>query len=239
MKTIVTICNILTRKVDVVGNFGDSCFRNRQEKADITALGGSKMKLGENETIDVQCAILHRILKQNTALYQVIRNLYRLNLNDCYVGGGCVFQTVWNYQMGFEPNYGITDIDLIYFDDSDLSEDAENKAIIRVQQAFHDVPYTFDVKNEARVHLWYKRKFGIDISPYTSSESAINTWPTVVSSVGVYHDGKNFKIYAPYGLNDMFGRIVRANKLLITQDVFEKKAAKWKSKWNDITVLDW
>lgn len=197
------------------------------------------MRCGVNETLEVQCMLLHKILKTNTDLYTVIRNLYKLKLSNCYVGGGCIFQTVWNYQLGYDINYGITDIDLIYFDSNDLSEDAENKAISKANKMFSNVKYIFDVKNEARVHLWYKKKFGVNIEPYTSSESAINTWPTIVSSIGVYHDGNNLRIYAPYGLNDMFGRVVRANKLLITKEVFLKKSNKWKEKWGDVKILNW
>lgn len=197
------------------------------------------MKCGENETIEVQCAILHKILKTNTELYTVIQNLYKLGLSNCYVGGGCIFQTVWNYQLEYDINYGITDVDLIYFDNTDLSEDAENMVIRKVVALFSNMRYVFDVKNEARVHLWYKKKFGLEINPYINSENALNTWPTIVSSIGVYCEGDNLKVYAPYGLNDMFGRIVRPNKLLISKEVFKRKATKWKRKWDDITVLDW
>jgi hypothetical protein len=197
------------------------------------------MNYGENKIIEKQCAILHEILKCNIDLYNVIQNLYKLGLNNCYVGGGCIFQTVWNYQLGYDISYGITDIDLIYFDDTNLSEDAEKEIIKKVNAFFPDIKYILDVKNEARVHLWYKGKFGFEINPYINSESAINTWPTLASSVGVYYDGENLKIYAPYGLNDIFGRIVRPNKLLISKDVFESKVTKWKNKWNDIIVLDW
>jgi hypothetical protein len=39
-----------------------------------------------------------------------------------------------------------------------------------------------DVKNEARVHLWYERRFGRHLEPYRSTGDAIATWPTTASS---------------------------------------------------------
>ena len=80
-----------------------------------------------------------------------------------------------------------------------------------------------DVKNQARVHVWYEQHFGYSIRPYQSLEEAINTWPTTATAVGIRRWNEEWKIYAPYGLNDLFGKIVRANKAQITQEIFEKK----------------
>lgn len=96
-----------------------------------------------------------------------------------------------------------------------------------------------DIKNEARVHLWYKRYFGYTINPYSSIESAINTWPTTASSIGVRIKEGELIVYAPFGMNDMFGQIVRANKSQITEEIYIKKCEKWKSKWESLTVLKW
>ena len=48
-----------------------------------------------------------------------------------------------------------------------------------------------------------------------------------------------FKIYAPFGLNDLFGKIVRANKAQITKDIYENKTTRWLSKWPDLKVIPW
>jgi hypothetical protein len=53
----------------------------------------------------------------------------------------------------------VKDYDVFYFDDSDLSWDAEDAVIRRVQEAVADLGVTVEVKNQARVHLWYEQRF--------------------------------------------------------------------------------
>jgi hypothetical protein len=78
-----------------------------------------------------------------------------------------------------------------------------------------DIPLEFDVKNQARVHLWYEKKFGYPIQPYRSVEAAINTWPTTATAIAARIDECGYKICAPFGLNDLLGMIVRPNKTQI------------------------
>ena len=40
-----------------------------------------------------------------------------------------------------------------------------------------------DVTNEARVHTWYQRRFGLPLAPYHSAEHAIATWPSTAARV--------------------------------------------------------
>jgi uncharacterized protein len=54
-------------------------------------------------------------------------------------------------------DYGIKDYDLGYFDDSDLSYEAEDAVIRRVKAAFDEpLRSTVEVRNQARVHLWFE-----------------------------------------------------------------------------------
>ncbi|WP_312884126.1 nucleotidyltransferase family protein [Rhizobium laguerreae] len=86
--------------------------------------------------------------------------------------------SVWNRRFGFPPVHGINDIVIVYFDASDLSEDAEAEHAVRVRRAFSDLPVWIDVKNEARVYLWYEAKSGYPIKRYTSTDANGNgRWP--------------------------------------------------------------
>jgi hypothetical protein len=88
--------------------------------------------------------------------------------------------------------------------------------------------------------LWYKRHFGYEIQKYKSLESAINTWPTTATAIGVRIEEDNkFKVYAPFGLNDLFGKIVRANKIQITEEIYKNKVVNWLKKWPDLNVIPW
>jgi uncharacterized protein len=87
--------------------------------------------------------------------------------------------------------------------------------------------------------VWYKEEFGKDIKPYESTEAAMNTWPTTATSLGVrYRDG-NFLIYAPYGLHDLLGMVVRPNKTLISREVYEKQADRWRKMWPKLELVAW
>src|SRR5437899_6635367 len=53
----------------------------------------------------------------------------------------------------------------------------------RLRDLFQHLPIKLDVKNEARVHLWYEDRFGYAIKPYLSSADAIATFPTTATAV--------------------------------------------------------
>lgn len=98
----------------------------------------------------------------------------------------------------------------------------------------------FDIKNEARVHLWYKNKFGIERPPYTSVEQAIGTWGSTVTCVGVRLENDNLVVCVTYGLNDIFNQILRPIKDgNFTEESYNMKVIKWKSKWPSLTVIPW
>lgn len=186
-----------------------------------------------------QLHMLRMLLKQSPVIEQVLQESQLLGLTDYYIGAGCICQTVWNLQTGRDPVYGISDIDFAYFDDTDLSYEAEDRVIQRVQGYFAQLPLAMDVKNQARVHLWYQKHYGYHLEPYRSLEQAVDTWPTTATSVGVRLQNGHFKVYAPFGLNDLFGQIVRANRTQITEQTYQYKCAKWTSKWPELTVIPW
>lgn len=45
--------------------------------------------------------------------------------------------------------------------------------------------------------------------------------------------------YAPFGLNDLFGMMVRANKVQITEEIYNKKVERWKVLWPGLTIIPW
>ena len=199
-----------------------------------------KSQKGFNTDIQSQIMFLEEIIESNTLLSDVLGRAEQLNIENYYIGAGCVTQTVWNYLSGYDPMYGIKDIDFVYFDNTNLDYESENEMTLRVKELYKNHQIHFDIKNQARVHLWYEDHFGYDITPYTSLEEAINTWPTTASAIGIRRQEANIlKVYAPFGLNDMFGKIVRANKTQITEEIYRKKANSWFQKWPDLRIIEW
>lgn len=177
------------------------------------------------------------VLEQSPVLWSVICKAEACSLENYYIGAGCIPQTVWNAYDGRPPMYGIDDIDLVYFDDNDLSAAGEEAVKQRVQSLCGGV--NLDVVNEARVHLWYGEHFGYDIEPYSSVEDAVAHWPTTATAVGVRRFCGELLVYAPYGLSDMLSKTVRANKMQITKEIYLAKTEKWKKRWRDLRVIPW
>src|SRR6201987_313509 len=101
------------------------------------------------------------VLRATPPLMQVLSVVRRLCLPHWLVFSGAVYQPVLNHLTGRQPDYGIKDYDLGYFDASDLSYEAED-AVIRGVEAAFDEPLRrmVEVRNQARVHLWFPAKFG-------------------------------------------------------------------------------
>lgn len=186
-----------------------------------------------------QSAYLEATLRENDVAQAVLAGGRGLDLPDWYFGAGGVAQTVWNVLHGFEASAAIKDYDLVYFDAADLRIETESEIEAEVADRLRGGGIVVDVKNEARVHLWYERRFGRHLEPYRSTGDAIATWPTTASSVGVRYDGHTFVVCAPFGLADLFSMVARANKTIVTRDVYEEKVARWAAQWPQLTVIPW
>jgi uncharacterized protein len=104
---------------------------------------------------------LAAIVRATPPLMQVLSVARRLCLPDWLVFSGAVYQPVLNHLTGRALDYGIKDYDLGYFDGSDLSYEAEDAVIRRVRAAFDEpLRSMVEVRNQARVHLWFEAKFG-------------------------------------------------------------------------------
>ncbi|MEU9566801.1 nucleotidyltransferase family protein [Streptomyces sp. NPDC048161] len=115
--------------------------------------------------LDQQLESLRVVLSRNDMLTEVLSRAATLELPGWYVTAGCLFQTVWNVVTGRPPTNGIKDYDLFYFDSGDLSWEAEDTVIKTGRKAFAGLPTEVEIRNEARVHLWYQDKFGVPCPP--------------------------------------------------------------------------
>ena len=182
---------------------------------------------------------LEQAVLGNPVLRPVLERWDEVGLPDGWLIAGAVAQAYWNFAHGLPPAHGIKDVDIAYFDASDLSEHAEAAHEARINAAFAECAVHFDVKNEARVHLWYARKFGFPIPPYTSTSHAISTFPTTATSIGIRPAAAGMELCAPFGLDDLLGLIVRPNKALISADVYAAKVDRWRPLWPQLKIMAW
>ena len=182
---------------------------------------------------------LINILLQSDLISDAFERATQLNLPNWYIGAGCIAQSVWNHFHGYSLESFIGDVDLVYFEPTDLSFEAEDAVIQQAAKYFGGFSLPVDIKNQARVHLWYEEKFGYKISPYKSVEQAIDTWPTTSTTVALRPSGSTYAVYAPYGLDDLFSLTIRPNKVQVTKEIYQAKCQKWGKCWPKLKFEPW
>jgi uncharacterized protein len=155
------------------------------------------------------------------------------------IGAGCLAGLVWNRLTGRPVRYGVKDIDVATFDPDDLTEDGERRLEVELRAACPELRIRLDVKNQARVHLWYECRFGHPIASYRSLETAVATWPTTATAVAVIPDPGDLRVVAPFGLDDLFAMTARPNRAQVTRAVYEAKTSRWRRVWPEIRVEPW
>ncbi|HET6951351.1 MAG TPA: nucleotidyltransferase family protein [Acidimicrobiales bacterium] len=187
-------------------------------------------------------AFLTAVLR-NPLVDEVLGRAAALGLPDCWLAAGCLFQTVWNVLDGHEPTRGIGDYDLIYHDAGDLSWEAEDAVIRRCAAVYGDLDLgpgvEVEVRNQARVHLWYEDHFGVACPPIRSSREAVDRYAAHACRVAVRRVGDRHEVYAPSGFADLFGFVLRPNPVVAPRHVYERKAARWRALWPRLRVMPW
>ena len=182
---------------------------------------------------------LTAILCATPPLMQVLTVARRLFLPDWLVFSGAVYHPVLNHLTGHPLDYGIKDYDLGYFDASDLSYEAEDAVIRRVKAAFDEpLRSMVEVRNQARVHLWFKAKFGEPYTPLSCTPQALERFASATFAVGVrLKSDDRLHIVAPFGLADLFALRLRPNPLRRTVG-FARTAADVRRRWPEVVVED-
>ncbi len=197
----------------------------------------NKLLNGQHLSLDEQIALLSEFVMTIDGMPQILEKIN--HLPNAWVGAGIIFQNVWNVIHGYDFNTFIKDVDVLYWDENDLSWQSENCHIQALIESLTDVKIPFDVKNIARVHLWYEERFGIPKSRYHSVQESISTWPVIGACMAMRMNKGRLEFIAPFGFQDMFSLRVRPNKILVNQTIYEGKAIKWKEQWPKLSVENW
>ena len=194
------------------------------------------------ETIEKQSKIVKKILKKNKNLMLVLDYLEKLELPNFYIASGSVFQTIWNYQDNKDLNYGIKDIDIVYYDKINLSKEHETKIEDKIIQFIsnENLNYEIDVHNEARMHLWKKENENKEIDQYKNSEDAISKLIATVQAIGITKIDGKIEVYAPYGFSDILSKTIRPIKHEgNSSDLYYKKVKTWEKRFDKLSMIEW
>lgn len=176
-------------------------------------------------------------VRQNPINDALIDRLPALGLPDCWLVAGCLFQTVWNVKAGRPPAENIRDYDVFYFDGADTSYEAEDRAIRRLAEATRDLGAEIELRNQARVHLWFAQRFGHEIAPLRSSVDGIDRFLIECTCVGIRCAvGEPHTVHATYGLDDLHAGILKPNPLTPNGSRFAEKAVSYRSRWPSLRI---
>lgn len=187
---------------------------------------------------EAQEEALLSIVRGSPWLMAAFRAARALDLPEWWIVSGAIYNEVWNALTGRAPGLGVRDVDLFYFD-PDASWEAEDAAIRRAAATFPPLP-PVEVRNEARVHLWYEERFGHPYPPLRSAAEAIDRFACRTHAVGLrLRADDGFDLHAPFGLRDVFAFRLVPNPVLPSQATHEAKSARQRAIWPELEVVPW
>jgi hypothetical protein len=181
---------------------------------------------------------LRSLIRMNPRFMEILRVARAVDAPSWAVGSGIIRDLVWDALHGAGGALKFKDIDLVFFNPRDLSPEGESRVEAQLKARL-DLPW--EAKNQARVHLWYESKFGFSVEPLTSIEDAVATWPETAVCVAVRLDRDDaIHVIAPFGLNDLFGLVLRRNPRRISREGFLRRAAAkdLSGRWPMVRVVE-
>ncbi|WP_404826679.1 nucleotidyltransferase family protein [Peribacillus frigoritolerans] len=168
-------------------------------------------------------------------MMEILESAKSLNLPDWWICAGFIRSKVWDVLHDFSVRTSIPDIDVIYFDPTNIDKYEEMKIEKKLVSLIPNIPWS--VKNEARMHV------KSNMPPYSSSVDAISKFPETATALGVKLDeNDNVILTAPCGTHDVINLEVKPTpyfketkeRVEIYEDRITKK--NWKSTWKKLKV---
>lgn len=179
-------------------------------------------------------SLIARIIAEDAIAMEQLRAVRSISLPDWCIAAGFVRNRVWDHLHGIAPARLPVDIDVLYFDASDLARQREAEFEVRLDALMPDLPW--QVRNQARMHVWKS------LPQHRDTSDAMTYWLETVTAVGVRleADGE-LTIIAPLGTDDLldlrcspttFGRTRR-------QEYEDRIASKrWRELWPKVRFLE-
>lgn len=172
------------------------------------------------------------IIEQDNYILSILKVVEELKLNDVWICAGIIRNKVWDsLNRTYTP---INDIDVIYFDLSDISWEKEKEIEEKLEILLPNEPWS--VKNQARMHL----KSGFE--PFNSSYDGVAHFPETPTAVALRLRNKEIEVLAPYGLKDLFEMKVKPTPFYQSNSYhhsiyIERVTSKqWKKTWNNLSI---
>lgn len=173
-----------------------------------------------------------KLIADDEWMMGVLKHVRSLDLPDCWVGAGFVRNKVWDHLHGYAERTPLADVDVIYFNSSNIHEDEEKRLESVLSAADSTVPWS--VKNQARMHLLS------GMPPYTSTEHALAAWVETPTAIAVRMGASDgLELLAPHGITDLVSLIINPTPLSYNRPkVYEERIAakQWQKQWPRLQI---
>ncbi|GGX62866.1 nucleotidyltransferase family protein [Saccharospirillum salsuginis] len=171
-------------------------------------------------------------LREDDQRMACLRAVADLNLPDWCIAAGFVRNLVWDRLHDCETTSPLNDVDVVYFDPNDVSEDRDRALETRLLEQL-DRPWS--VKNQARMH----RRNGDEA--YRDTKDAMSYWPEIETAVGARLNREGYvELVSPFGLAPLMAGTVTMNTQRPKPEAFwERVEGKgWLERWPKLRVVD-
>ncbi len=177
-----------------------------------------------------------KLIQSDEWMMEIIKAAYALDLPDWWVCAGFVRSKVWDALHCYTIRTPVPDIDFIYFDSKDISEEKEKQLERRLLQLYPQAPWS--VKNQARMHVVN------NVPPYKNSIEAMSKFPETATAIGVrMNEDDKLELATPCGIQDLVNLSVKPTATFKTSSdrliIYEKRLKKknWQDIWPNLTVF--
>ena len=90
------------------------------------------------------------------------------------------------------------------------------------------------------MHTWYADWFGFPYPPLANTRAGIDRFLVPCTCVGLQSEnaGQQPRLYAPYGLDDLYGGILRPNPMCDHRPLFRQKALGYQQRWDWLQIVE-
>jgi len=177
-----------------------------------------------------------RLIEEDEWMMKLLKVAKLLNLPDWWICAGFVRSKIWDVIHGYEERALLADIDVIYFDPTNIDESKEKELEEQLEYLMPTIPWS--IKNQARMHVIN------NLPPYTSAVEGIANFPETVTALGVKLDDQDkVMLTAPHGIKDVIQLQVRPTPRFLTtkelRAVYEERVRKknWKTTWTMLEIF--
>ena len=178
-------------------------------------------------------SLIADIIAQDPVGIEQLRAVRALALPDWCIAAGFVRNRVWDHLHGILPPRPTNDIDVLYYDATDLSKVPE-EAFERRLNAL--LPAPWQVRNQARMHVWK------GLPQHKSTSDSMTYWLETVTAVGVRLEADDtLSVVAPLGTDDLLGLVCRPTVFGRTKlDEYNERVASkgWRELWPKVRFVD-